>query len=849
MKLRRLSRLGLRTLAERRWRSILTAGGVVLGVALFVGALLTTVSSLQGFDRFVDEASGQADVVITPAGAALGSLLQPEAGAVPAGVAEDLAGIDGVAGAAGVVAFPTAVRTDRGTAIEQELNRRAPAAVVGAALESQTVYPVSLAAGQLPAPGAREVVVPSPMARSLDIGPGDVLHVAAPVGPLEVTITGVLEERGVGRLRTVVFTSIEAARAMGGLADGYTQVGIKLDRGIDVPAWVARHRAGVPGGVELIEAARPLRAFRSQIAMLNGALVVSAAGILFCGGFLIYLTLAMSVAERTRLYGILQSLGATRRQVHRLVVVEALVLGSAATAVGIVLGVVVARGLAAATERLLSLFGSPPLVISWWALGAGAVVGIVTTVVAALVPARRAARVDPVTAIREAQLPEPNTTGRWFVGAILLSLGASLLALTSGLAMAAAIVVIAVGSIQLMPFVIRPLAAALRPVMGKLSRGVGDIAVLHLARERSRSAYTLALVMLVMAFTIATAAVTGSYTRSLERELDRTLGSDLQLSAASTFPPAFLDALGAHPDVEAFTAIANASTTLTHGDTDERVYVQAIDPTSYFEVGSFSWSDGDDASARQALEGGGVVIFPTSAADRLGVERGDTVVMHTADGPAEFVVAGLAHLSNIPTRLVIAKADGERLFGTWGPDEAWVNVSGTRDLEAARRSLEDDLRPMAGFIASTPSEIKEDVRAQVAGGANGFYVLIFMAGAVGLFGLANTVAVSILQRYREIGLIRALGARRRQVRSMALVEAVTLVVAAFVLAVPLGALLSRPLLAAVQSNLGDVTVHYSFPWLVLPVVGVAGLVVGALAAALPARRAAALEIDDALRFE
>src|SRR5213078_3191292 len=134
-----------------------------------------------------------------------------------------------------------------------------------------------------------------------------------------------------------------------------------------------------------------------------------------------------------------------------------------------------------------------------------------------------------------------------------------------------------------------------------------------------------------------------------------------------------------------------------------------------------------------------------------------------------------------------------------------LNVGRGTDPARVRDTLRQQLGQRATFLISTPFEQKADLRAQLNAGVGAFFVLLLLAGLVGLFGLANTMAVSVMQRYREIGLLRAVGARRRQITGMALVEAETLVAVAFVLAIPLGVLISRPLLATISSGIGDFT--------------------------------------------
>jgi putative ABC transport system permease protein len=206
-------------------------------------------------------------------------------------------------------------------------------------------------------------------------------------------------------------------------------------------------------------------------------------------------------------------------------------------------------------------------------------------------------------------------------------------------------------------------------------------------------------------------------------------------------------------------------------------------------------------------------------------------------------------MSNVVPTVYVGFEDGRRLFGIRNPSVFTVAVREGRAPETVRGAIRDSLGSRMPLLISTLDEVKSEVRAGVAAGLNAFLVLVGLAGGLGLLGLANTMAVSMLERYREIGLLRAIGARKRQIRGMALVESATLVGVAFVLAVPMGILVSAPLVNFGARLVGDFTVHYVFPWATLPLLAVAGAAAAAVTAIGPARRATRVDIETALRFE
>lgn len=841
--------VGLRTLFEQRGRTVLTVAGVALGVGLFVGTLVTTATARNGLDDFLSEATGQADVVATPPGGALSSLVDPSVSALPDDALARIAALDGVRATIGVIGFPTSFEAPGGGRTEMSANGSAPAALVGVDLAAATdVYEVELREGRLPGPG--EVVLPGALAEDLGVAPGDALVVASPSGPRPLSVSGTLAEVGIGRLSTVGFTDLATA---GGLAarTSLSQVAVDLAPGVDRTAWLRDHETAAGSGIQLQSASVGLDFAEAQVTTVTIALTVLGVAVLVAGAFLIYLTLTASVAERARLVGILGAIGASRRQLSRGVLTEALAMGGVGVVVGVPLGVALAAGLSILSARLLAFFGSPSLTVPPWTLVAGALVGLATTVVAAVVPARRAAAVDPVVAMRDEAAAEPEGARPSvfpFVGVVV---GAVLLIVGSGpVVLSAAMVLLLVGALAVVSVALPYVARAVAPVFARLGSGIGELGVAHLSRERFRGASVLGLITVVAALTLAVAATFTSFARSLDRQASQQLGNDLTLTAASAFSPEFMAAVDGHPDVEKWTGIGEASASLVRSDgTEEAVALRGLVPEEYFGITSFAWRDGDVESARRALAGRDAVILPAGTADRLDVGVGDDVVLRTLGGLRPFVVAATAAVPSAQPTLYLSRDDLAEHFGVAGIQEILVDVAPTADVEVVKATLTADLAPLGTFLVSTAGEIKQDIQSQLLSGIGGFFVLLLLAGTVGLFGIANTLVVALARRRREIGMLRAIGADARQIRRMAVLEGVVLVGVALVFAVPLGIVAAKPLLSSVNSGLGDLTVDFSFPWSVVPALLVVGLITAALAALGPARRAASIDVDAVLRFE
>jgi ABC-type lipoprotein release transport system permease subunit len=354
--------------------------------------------------------------------------------------------------------------------------------------------------------------------------------------------------------------------------------------------------------------------------------------------------------------------------------------------------------------------------------------------------------------------------------------------------------------------------------------------------------------MCVLALAIATASARHSFDQALANELDATFGWDLSLIAASTFTDDFAAAAASVEGVAAVAPVAETLGSFTVDGRRELAQIRGIDQR-YFDVSGFRWVEGDDASGRRALGTRGSVLFPKATAARLGLHAGDDLTFETDQGPRPLHIAAVVTYSNAVPTMFVGADTASTYFGASAPGQLLVKVRPGVATDDVRGRLQTTLASKATFIVGTVSDVKADIRDQIAAGVNGFQLLLLLAGVVGLLGLGNTLVVSAVQRYRETGIIRALGARRSQVAAASLVEALTLALAAVVLAIPLGALIGAPVVRAVVHGVGDLSITYRFAWSALPPLVLITLAVAATCSILPARRATKLDIDAALRFE
>ncbi|HJR24434.1 MAG TPA: FtsX-like permease family protein [Acidimicrobiales bacterium] len=843
--MRSLNALARRSLARRKARYALTASGIALGVAVLFGVLVASDAMTSSLDRIVHQSRGEVDVQVGVPGSFDGTL--------PAGTEQRVAALPDVVRTIGEVGLRTSIVTgerslaeleaDTGSLVDDEF-----VIVLGTDLAAKhDLVGLPAADGRLPERGAAELAITDGVARDYDIGVGDEVKLATPRGSFPMAVVGLLADRGAGVVPDFVYTSLETGQQLLGKGDVLNGINVVLADGVDPDDWIDDQRDGIGESLLLQPADESAQGFRTFITSVNTALTLTSAIALFVGGFLVFLTFSLAVAERVRDHGTLRALGAQPRQVRRVVVVEAVVLGGIASIGGLLLGYVIAIGVVGLSESLFGFeAGSIGMPLTQAVLSV--VVALAVSAVAAWVPARRAAALSPVVAMRVSAAEGTDRSGRPVLATVLLVLGTVLgLGDRSTAVRSVAVIVVLLGAVLAVPLVLGPLARVVGRATRRLAPGVGAIAVLHLVKERSRSAYTLALVMVVLGMLIAVGATNAAMSRTLDDVVRRQSGSGLQVLAPNAFDPEVEGVLAGIPGVDTLTPLRLGQAELVDDeDSTENAFLAVIEPDSYFEIAGLPWIDGDDAQGREGLRRGGTVALPQPTARRLNAEVGDEVAVRTLDGVRRFEVIGTyAYIQGYG--LVAGEVDAD-LFGATRANGFLVGLDDGADPTAVRKAVLAEIGPTYDATVSTTEQTLEDARAQLQGFFGIGYAMLGIAGVVGVLGLANTLVVSVLTRSREIGILRTTGARRRRVAGMVLVEAATLVSAAVLLAAPLGAVLAFGIIDAQRATLGF-TLEFTYPWALLPPLAITTLVLAALAALVPARRAARLEIVETLRFD
>jgi putative ABC transport system permease protein len=580
---------------------------------------------------------------------------------------------------------------------------------------------------------------------------------------------------------------------------------------------------------------------------------------LFMGGFIIFNTFRTVVAERRRDLGMLRALGASRGTVMGTILFEGLIQGLVGSAVGMVLGYLVVVGALALLSPILGRFislqigtpeVSPLLILECIALGTG------TSLLAALVPARSAGRMTPMEAMRPASI-ESGIVRRVGIGFVLgaAAIVAAVVALFSGkaaLIMPAGFLFLA-GLAFMAPAMAGPVAGLFGRIMSLVSRkgGTRDIARGNLLRHPTRVAATASSTMIGLAVIVAAGGILSSLIMPITDMFKKSLGSDFLF-----LPPSIMvwnSDVGASPkfaqDLRAINGVKEVATMRYAASTagDRPVSMIGIDPVGFPRVSGLHFMEGNQSAYTEMSRGRTLIangVFLMTA----GVKVGGTVTLKTLEGPVEYRVAALAtDMLNMKSAAAFVSQDLlEKDFGRTEDVLIQLNLDRGADAMAAESAIKAVAADYPQFMLIRGQAYFKSMTDMMAAAFAGIFLLFAFLSLPSLIATINTLSIGVLERTREIGMIRAVGASARQIRNMVLSEALLLAGIGTVLGILGGVYLSRSLVSALKDMF---PLGYAFPTAGILAAAFFGLAFGALASLLPARQATKLQIVEALRYE
>jgi putative ABC transport system permease protein len=951
--------VALKSLWGRKLRTILTAFSIVLGTTMIAGTFVIKDQITNAFGDIFQTGLEKTDVVLSKKTAF--NSQDAQAGPLPASDIAAAAAVPGVAKAEGQIqASGALVVGGKYTGSSSG----APSLVLSSL--SDTFTPYNYLSGHAPQQSG-DVIVNEKLAKDKHLQVGQHELLATEVGTKPVTIVGIFKYGNVSSIggATIVGTTFADAQAWFDRTNLTSVIYLKADSGVSPEELKKRVAAALPNDVKVQTGTEAAKDQTDQVAggindFLTPLLLAFAGTAVLVGAFIIFNTFSITVAHRTREFAILRTLGASRRQVLRSVLLEATLIGLLASVLGIVLGIGFAKLLGVLFNAVGFGLPTAPIHISLTTvILLPLAVGTLTALLSAIAPAFRATRVPPIAALREgAELP-PSALARHAtpISALILAAGLGILVdgifhdgkvigAVLGLGKTANILLsMGLGAIlcflsvaMLSKHVVRPLArlmgtplewsvfiaqriaAFLQRIPGVLwalrlfaifrravfqsrvvtivltlaltavsvllmskgnaiaggvilvvtlvggglilwriwgkprldlewppeapTRQTGRLARENTIRNPARTATTASALMIGVGLVVFVAVFVNGFKDSFLGALDRSITSDLivQSDDFSNMPREVIAAAGAVPDVQVSTGIQFTDAKIGHGGTD---VINGIDPTSFPQVYTFNWQKGGSNDLLARFTGNEALIEEQFAKSHH-LDIGDSFQITSIEGTKlSLEVLGQYKDPTLMTGFTVPSITFDHFTTSGDPGVLLVSFKPGVHVQKGKAEVAAALKPYPVAKVRTNAEYKSYTENQVNGFLSFLYVLLAMGLVISLFGIVNTLALSVFERTREIGMLRAVGTTRRQLRRMIRYEAVITSVIGGLLGVAVGLafgwILSR--------GLADQGIVFSIPFGLLVVVLIGAAIAGVMSAILPARRAARLDVLEALQYE
>jgi putative ABC transport system permease protein len=835
-------RVTIKGLLAHKLRLVLTALAIVLGVTFIAGTFVLTDTLHNTFDTLFGNIYQNIDFQVRGV-AQFGSGGGAMRNTVPQSILSTVRAVPGVADAEGSVTGTAQFIGHDGKAIS---SGAAPS--LGLSFDpNQDISALHLVQGHPPTT-PHDVVMDLGTAQKYGFSVGDRVRILLQ-GPTQTfTITGIAKFGTANNLAgaTLAAFDIPTAQALLGEVGQFDSIDVVAKPGADKAA-LQKSIAGVlPRGVEVVTGQTVVNEQTSNISsalgFFNTALLVFAFIALFVGGFTILNTFSIIVGQRTKELALLRIVGASRRQVFVSVLAEAGIVGLISSLIGLGLGVLAALGL----EALLSGFGvtlpSGPLVFEARTVIVCLVVGVGITMVSAIGPARRAVRIAPVQAVTEQQVEYEISMRRRFVWGAAITLG-GIAALAAGLTVPTielvglGAVLMFIGVARLAPAIARPMASAIGRPLARLLGMSGRLGRENSMRSPRRTAQTASALMVGLALVSAIAVFGASLSRSATQSVDNAVNADIIVSNSNNNGPGSFSTTV--PKVAASVPGVTATSTVYGGQFELRGAIQSLRALSTKNLTDTVILDMDSGSPGSLTSGDLLIDTTTANSDHLVV--GDTVpVKFALTGDARMRIGGIFQSNALVGSYLVSQAFFVMHFQNPLPGAVLLKTDGGAGVE---QTVQHALSGFPNVQVQGRAQFEASQSAQVNQLLGLVYALLALAVIIALIGIVNTLMLSVFERTHEIGLLRAVGMKRRQIRAMIRSESVILSIFGAVIGIIVGTGLGIALVSSLHSQgIGSTVVPVSNLVIFLVIAGVLGLI----AASWPARRAARLDVLEAI---
>jgi putative ABC transport system permease protein len=850
-----VNRFALRSLLSRKLRTALTALSIVLGVAMVCGTYVLTDSIKSAFNTIFTSVYVGTDATITGKSAFdLGNNSNTLAPSFDESLLARVRSLPDVKDAVGGVA-------DEANLIKNgKVISFGGAPHLGFSVDPSRPEFQSLKLVRGSWPGAGELVVDKATASKKHLDVGDVIDVQARGPARRIRISGLVKFGSVSTIggATLAGFDLPTAQRLFGKRGELDQVRIAAKPGISPQRLVREIARILPPSTQVrtgtAQAKKDAEGTNQFLSFLQKFLLAFGGIALFVGSFVIANSLSITIAQRTREYATLRTLGASRRQILRSIVLESLVVGVTSSVIGLAIGLLLAKGLFKLFDAVGFTLPNSGLTLLTRTIVVSLLVGILVTLAASLRPAFRATRVPPIAAVREgATLPEGRFARfRTPASALLAAFGfASLVWGLFGPGLGTTAILLWMGLGTLLIFFgiallsarfVAPLAWAVGWPSTRLAGAAGTLARDNARRNPQRTASTAAALMIGLALVTLVAVLASGIVTSFRSAVNDLFTGDYALTSQNNFTPLPVAAANAAARAPGVLAIGNvrAGDAMVFG---KHIQLTAVNP-GMAQVIAMTWKQGSQA------------VLTSLGAHGAFVADGYAKSHHLTVGTPFAVLTPSGDLLHVRLRGIFKPPTGGSPFGTVTISErafdrvfpepqnlySFVKMRGGED-DANRAALERTLRAFPNAKVQTRKQFVDNQIAGLNSILNVLYVLLALSIVVSVFGIVNTLVLSVFERTREIGMLRAIGMTRRQVRRMIRQESVIVALIGAVIGIALGIVLGGLLAARIDF------IVFTVPVKSLVIFAVAAVIVGVIAAILPARRASRLNPLEALSYE
>jgi putative ABC transport system permease protein len=855
-----VTRVALAGLLGRKLRAALTAIAIILGVAMVSGTYILTDTIQSAFSTVFTQAYKNADAVVTGKSAIgnnnNGNGNGSSTPSLPASLLTRVRALPQTAQASGGISDSAQLVGRNGKVISRG---GAPGLAFSYSPAGQRFNPLTLTRGSWPS-APNEVAIDADTASKDNFKVGDQIGVVAR-GPVQrFRIVGTVKFAGVSSLggATMSIFTLPEAQQLFHKQGRLDQISIAAKSGTAPSALVNAIAPLLPPGSQVRtgqqEAAHQTKDTSGFLNIFKSFLLAFGGVALFVGSFVIANTLSITVAQRTRELATLRTLGATRRQVLASVMLEALVIGVIASIIGLFLGLALAHGL----NALLVSFGidlpSTGTVFATRTVIVSLLVGIVVTLLAAIRPALRSTRVPPIAAVREGALLPPSRFARFGQPAALATVAGAVALLlvgllVGGLSTAVRLIALGLGTVglfvgvaMLAPKLVPPLVRVLGWPATRFGGGAGALARGNASRNPSRTASTASALMIGLALVTLVGVLAAGLKSRFSGAVDKVFVANYAITASNNFSPISVSsehALRGLPGVLVVSGV-RAGDGRAFGS---HINVTGVDP-NVSKVIKVNWQAGSPQTPAELGNDGAFVSKDYAKAQHLSV--GSPVAVLTPTGSTMHLTlrgitappkggAPFGDVSISTTRFDATYQNPQNLY-TFVNMLGGVTTANTNKLDATLSGFPD-------AKVQTKSEFKKNQLQGITMLLNLLYVLLSLSIIISLFGIVNTLVLTVFERTREIGMLRAVGMSRRQLRRMIRHESIITALLGATFGIPLGVILALMVGVAIKYP------AFTIPVGTLVVFVIAAVLAGVIAAIFPARRAARLNVLQALQYE